>query len=782
MRHGPIRVGTIALVAVMARHAAAAESVVESLTSAPRPVSTVSPEASPDLVVCAHVADVPGSTTGPGSVVPGATVILIAPDGKVFSGTTGSDGCAGFPDLPEGTHRITVASPGSNPVDGTVAIGGEETARFEAGLAVLTADGQEVVVEASRETAGETRRSLAPREVRNIPGAANDALKSVQNLPGVARAPFGVGMLVVRGSAPGDTRVFLDGQEIPQLYHFGGLNSVFPTEALSRIDFLPGGFGVRYGRTIGGVVDVETRGGRDDRWGGFFDADFYGAAGLAEGPIGRDGRDGRLLAGVRRSYVDVVLPAVSSVAPGAAGDLSWTVAPRYYDYQMRYDMAPRESGLQARVMAFGSDDAMSFVVKKPGLTGLRGNYLFRTAFHRLQAPVTKPLGSGWILSAVPSMGYQMLTLDGGGLVMLRGTRVTGGARVEARGPITKRANLLVGVDGEVQRIGYQADYEDDGGTGASTPDRRMIAAASYASSAAGLYVEGEFDTGKGWIWVPGIRFDHYLPADVWTVDPRLAVRWHFEKRSWAKAYAGLYHQPPEFYQWDHEIGTPSLKPAVAVQSGVGGGHELSDVMAVEAEVFWKWMEDLPNTAPGDATDPTQRTVYRNGGIGRAYGVEALVRRDLSERLSGWVAYTLSKSERASPESSWNMFRYDQTHVLSLVAAYRMRRGWQTSARFRYVTGNPTTVVEEAVYDADEDRYLPIPGFRTERRLPEFHQLDIRLEKRWDWSGWDLSGYLDVQNVYGRLNPERARYDFDYSERAYITGLPILPSIGVRGEF
>src|SRR5688572_25579401 len=211
MRHGAVRVGSIvvAVVAVgFARNAAAAESVVESLSSAPRGAMGASPGlADANLVVCARVADVPGTAVGPGTTVPGATVILIAPDGKVFSGTAGSDGCASFASLPAGAYRVTVASPGAEPVDGSVEVTAEGTARFDAQLALITAEGQDVVVEAARETAGETRRSIAPREVRNIPGAANDALKSVQNMPGVARAPMGIGMLVVRGSAPGDTRV-----------------------------------------------------------------------------------------------------------------------------------------------------------------------------------------------------------------------------------------------------------------------------------------------------------------------------------------------------------------------------------------------------------------------------------------------------------------------------------------------------------------------------------------------------------------------------------------------
>jgi outer membrane receptor protein involved in Fe transport len=339
MRFGAVRLGAVLISAAVAGPAAAAESVIETLSTAPRPVTPSPNLAAANLVVCAHAAGVP--TGDASAAVPGATVILISPDGKVFSATGGSDGCAGFLALGAGTYRVTVASPTAEPVDGTVDVPASGQARFDAALPLLSAEGEEVVVvEASREGAGETRHTIKPREVRNIPGAANDALKSVQNLPGVARPPFGAGMLVVRGSAPGDTRVFLDGQEIPQLYHFSGLNSVVPTEMLSRIDFLPGGFGVRYGRAVGGVVDVESRGGREDKWGGFFDADFYGAAGLAEGPVGNGAEKGHLIGGVRRSYVDFVLPALAGSSAGGGADLDWTVAPRYYDYQLRYDPRP----------------------------------------------------------------------------------------------------------------------------------------------------------------------------------------------------------------------------------------------------------------------------------------------------------------------------------------------------------------------------------------------------------------------------------------------------------
>ncbi len=81
-----------------------------------------------------------------------------------------------------------------------------------------------------------------------------------QNLPASRVRPVSAGLLIVRGSAPQDTQVFVDGTAIPLVYHFGGLSSVVPTEMLDRIDFLyPGNFSAQYGRATGGIIDVGVR-------------------------------------------------------------------------------------------------------------------------------------------------------------------------------------------------------------------------------------------------------------------------------------------------------------------------------------------------------------------------------------------------------------------------------------------------------------------------------------------------------------------------------------------
>src|SRR5690606_20222071 len=128
----------------------------------------------------------------------------------------------------------------------------------------------------------------------------------------------------IRGSDPTDSAVFLAEHEIPQLFHFGGITSVFNSDVLEKIDFIPGNFDARYGDAIGGVIDVTPRKGRRDGYHGYIDSDLFDTGVLAEGPLGK----GSFVVSGRRSYIDVLLPAV---IPDDAG-LDVSVAPRYYDY------------------------------------------------------------------------------------------------------------------------------------------------------------------------------------------------------------------------------------------------------------------------------------------------------------------------------------------------------------------------------------------------------------------------------------------------------------------
>jgi hypothetical protein len=113
--------------------------------------------------------------------------------------------------------------------------------------------------------------------------------------------------------------------------------------------------------------------------------------------------------------------------------------------------------------------------------------------------------------------------------------------------------------------------------------------------------------------------------------------------------------------------------------------------------------------------------------------------------------------RDSGSTSYRLFEFDQTHILTLVGIYQLPRNWSIGSRFRLVSGNPTTPVTGAVFDASSGRYSPVFGAKYSDRLPPFAQLDLRVDKLWIFNRWTLNAYLDLQNVFNRANPEAMQY-------------------------
>jgi hypothetical protein len=173
------------------------------------------------------------------------------------------------------------------------------------------------------------------------------------------------------------------------------------------------------------------------------------------------------------------------------------------------------------------------------------------------------------------------------------------------------------------------------------------------------------------------------------------------------------------------------------------------------------------------------------GTGRSYGAQLVLRQRVWHGLSGFITYTVSRSERQDhPGAPVRLFDYDQTHVLAVVANWTWR-GLTVGARFRYTSGFPRTPVVGAFFDGRDDQFQPLFGAQNAIRLPAFVQLDARIDYAWKLRRALLDFYLDVQNVTNQKNAEEIVYHDDYSNftrPGYVTGLPTLAVIGARVEF
>jgi hypothetical protein len=119
--------------------------------------------------------------------------------------------------------------------------------------------------------------------------------------------------------------------------------------------------------------------------------------------------------------------------------------------------------------------------------------------------------------------------------------------------------------------------------------------------------------------------------------------------------------------------------------------------------------------------------------------------------------------------------------LTALGTVRLGRNITIGARFRYITGLPQTPIEGGILDLDAGAYTPVPGASYSSRVPAFHQLDLRIDKTWLIKRGSLMVYAELRNTYNHMTVEARNYRYDYAQSQALTGLPIMPVVGLRGE-
>jgi TonB family protein len=625
----------------------------------------------------------------------------------------------------------------------------------------------EVVVKGHPVHTDIAERSLATDEMAHLPGARGDALGSLESMPGVGHAPPLSGFLILRGSGPNDTNVFVDGTTIDLPYHFGGLSAVVPSDVLERLDFYPGNYGAQYGRGMGGVVEFGIRAPRDDgKLHGLAQLDPIEGRLVVEGPIA----DGwRFLAAARRSTIDLWLDPLlsSSGAP--------TFAPRYYDGQIEV-LKDFDSRRSLRLLAIGYDDQIDFFQGNGGDAAVAGAAAEHISFAALQARYLDRYAPAGELRITASVGRDIARRSLGTLFYtIEQTPVALRADVSQR--LLQGVKLEGGLDlvndfySGTGRAPALADPDVPSGGPAVVPLQATVSGVRFEP---GAYVQTVLTPWWGSHIVPALRADLDSATGNWDVAPRLGVRQVIggsSLRTTLKAGAGEYFQPPQLVEIVPVFGQAGLRSNRSVQYDAGLEQDLTPQVDLSVDVFDKWLDRL--VVPGAG----------NSGEGRAYGVEWLLRYKPDSRFYGWIAYTLSRSERRDlPSQPLYAFDFDQTHNLSVVASWRIDDHWRAGARFRYTSGDPYTPSATGALDASSGTYLPtVPLLPNGARLPAFHELDLRLDRTWKVGDASLTAYVDIENVYSYAAPIGQTYSFNYTRSEFTRGLPILPSIGLRGE-
>jgi hypothetical protein len=618
---------------------------------------------------------------------------------------------------------------------------------------------------------------LQRAEITKIPGARGDVLSGIKNLPGVANngslTPFSAG-LIIRGASPEDSRILIDGFEVPVLYHFLGVQSVLPSEMVDDIDYQPGTFGVSQGRASGGLIEVKSRKG-DDVLNGFAELSFVNVAGLVQGPIGKRGR---FAVAARRSVIDAVLKlAIPDDAP-----VSFTAYPRYYDYQAKLDY-DASNAWELSAFAFGSSDKVELLTDGDNAADpvAAGGLSNSTSFTRVIASAKYREGRFRHVTGVSAYTdtnhftvgpERYLLLDRDGVAL----------RTESTWNRNK-FQVTIGAEADVTRNKFNILFTrppkegDPRGPNFSQDALLMTTGKAVATDVAAWSSATVFPLPELEI-TAGLRGDAFIRNERALVQPRGQIIWRVADGSTLRAAAGLYSRPAE--NLDEQL-QKVIAPERAWQTSAGAEQRLAPGVTIAATGFYNRLSDLL-VLSADRRDQMSLGGYDTIGTGTTYGIEFLLK-GKTKNAFGWLAYTGSRAKRSDgPGQLTRLFDYDQSHNLIAVGSLKLGKAWQLGSRFQLTTGKPATPVVGALYQSDVDLYLPTYGQLNSQRVKTQHQLDLRVDRVWQLRGWKVSGYLDVSNVYFNAAEIDAAYNFDYSAKTPITNLPILPSFGVRGEF
>lgn len=617
-----------------------------------------------------------------------------------------------------------------------------------------------------------TERILDVQDIRYLPGTGGDVVKVVQNLPGVGRSPLGTGNLIIRGTAPEDSGYFFDGAEIPTVFHFSGLTTVVTSESLQEVAFLPGSFSVRYGRVLGGLVDLRLSPSMPQQNRNYLSVDVYQATAFSEIVLGK--KDALQISG-RRSYIDVVLNPILNSGTRTVQ------APRYYDFQARW-LHETNRGDMLDIYFLLSDDSFRFIGPEEEGSVLQTG--FGTEFQKLRVQYRQEFENDW---------RGDLTLFGGPESKEFSTE---GAGLAYEKPLVPSLRYEVSRTLTDDHMGWNLGTDTMAGVDSYLFDVPSFGPKEEGSSylfMPGLYAEGLMRLGRTDLSL-GSRMDALAFEDGFIgpiFDPRVSMKTKVWKGGAIKAATGRHSQFPETRQLLAEgDGNPDLGAKWALQSSLGLEQEIGSISSIEVVGFYHQLYDLvsgredvlrfftgpPDFGPFD-TDP-----YANDGVGRTYGIEALWKLQTGRSIA-LVSATFSRSERQDrPDSELELFKYDQPVVLTAIGSREMGRSWRMGGRVRFSSGYPYTPVVNSFYDLSSRQYIPVFGDKDSARLPDFFALDVRFDKEWVYDRWTLTTYLDIQNLTNTVNPEVISWSYDYEVEEPVTSNPFLPAFGIKGEW
>ncbi len=706
-----------------------------------------------------------------GENLPGATVRVLEQPGV----GTGAEADGTFAlRLPTGTYTLEASFLGYGTASRRVVLTRNQRVVFR--LVRTEASLSEVVVTARPRDADISKaqagvETLDMRQITRVPVllGEKDILKTLTLLPGVKTAGEGTTGFSVRGGNLDQNLVLLDEAVVYNPSHLLGFFSAFNADALRDLAIFKGGMPAQYGGRLSSVVDVQTRDGDRQLLRGSGGVGLIASRLALEGPVA-SGKGSFLLA-ARRTYADALL----RLAPD---ETARNITLYFYDLNAKASYA---LGARSRLTFSGYQGRDALVLpifgqrygNRAGTLRLSHTFSDRLTSHtalvhskydlRLTVQANEQdfnINSkirSWQLKHdvdwTPRAGLRLRAGLSAAHYVLTPGYVTAAAAAPVNATAARPADALE----TAAYVSHEWAATDrlDFTLGLRATGFRLLGPGTYATyDAAGNQLSSQ-------TYARGQAVATYLNP-----EPRLAASYQLAptttlKAGYARNVQNLHLLSNSLASSPTDLYVPTsrnVRPELADQLSAGYFRTLGAQRAYSfsAEGYYKWLQHQIDYRDGSQLlvgQDVERTLLY--GRGRAYGLELLLRKDTG-RLTGWVGYTLSKSERQFADlnaGAWFNARQDRPHELSVVAVYQLTPRWSLSGTFVASTGNAVTYPVGKTFVAGQT--VSVYGPRNADRLPAYRRLDVgatyekpRPAGRRFHGSWNFSVY----NALGRQNP------------------------------
>lgn len=714
--------------------------------------------------------------------------------------------------LPVGRYRVEVSTLGYEPeilYNININSGTTQVLLIELEERFQTLD--EVVVGPSRSARATdmvtplATQKLTSEEIRVNPGGNFDVSKVIQVLPGVAGGTTANrNDIIVRGGGPSENVYYLDGIEIPVLNHFqtqgasGGATGMLNVSFINDVQLTSSAFDSRYDNALASTFVIKQRNGNPNKFGGNMRLSGSEFAATLEGPVSDKTT---FLASARRSYLKYLFQV-----------LDLPIRPDYWDFQYKVNHKLDEK-TEFNFIGIGALDNFRLVAPKDASSEneyiLRSNPLIDQWNYTVGGSMKRLMDDGFYTVALSrnmlSNGARRyednVTEQGDKLFDLRSHEIENKLRVDVD-RFLNGWKFSYGVG--AQYVKYDADLFNTLQGATTNLDGSVLPAISLSTSTAidffklGVYAHGsKYIFNDKLLLSGGIRTDVNTYTDggmnpLRAFSPRLSLSYIIGSQWNISGSIGTYYKLPSYtalgYRGaDGRLVNQALDYINAVHYTVGAQFVPRNDFRFTIEAFYKdyggypvsLVDGISMANIGTDFNAIGNEGYLSIGLGRVYGVEAYTQQKLVRNLFYVLSATVYKSEFSGADGIFRPSTWDYGYVVSSTLGYKFKRNWDLGLKYRIAGGQPYTP-----YDLTASRMQYLTTGRGEydysllnsKTLPLFQQLDIRVDKKFNFRNTSLTLFADFQNALLYKTPSLPKYTFernmDNTDFATVDGRPI----------